>query len=95
MPRNLAMLGTLALVMLGLGLTGCSSTRSSVNAPVTARAVDLSRYAGRWFEIARLPMRLWLLARTPTIPEPRYEALVATANQLGFDPSRLLKTPQR
>ena len=176
-----------ALVLLGLGLTGCSSTRSSVNAPTTAEAVDLSRYAGRWFEIARLPMRfqkaneaaiaeyhsnadgtisvrniairpdgsqhqilgyakvlnppentklavrfrtwfgplipvpregnywilhveenyqeaivgtptrkyLWLLARTPTIPEARYQELVAKAEHLGFDTSRLLKAPHR
>jgi lipocalin len=38
---------------------------------------------------------LWLLARMPTIPEPRYSARVAKADQLGFDTSRLLKDPQR
>jgi len=38
---------------------------------------------------------LWLLARTPTIPEARHAALVARADQLGFDTSRLLKDPQR
>jgi apolipoprotein D and lipocalin family protein len=38
---------------------------------------------------------LWLLARTPTIPEPRYAALGAKADQLGFDTSRLLKAPPR
>jgi len=38
---------------------------------------------------------LWLLARTPTLPEPRYAALVARAGELGFDTSRLLKVPQR
>lgn len=37
---------------------------------------------------------LWLLARTPTLPEPRYAALVARAAGLGFDTSRLLKSPQ-
>ena len=37
---------------------------------------------------------LWLLARTPTIPEARYAALVAKADALGFDTSRLLKDPQ-
>ena len=187
MTRNLALLHPLALVLLGLGLTACSSTRSSVNAPATAETVDLSRYVGRWFEIARLPMPfqkaneaaiadygtnpdgtisvhniavrpdgsqrdirgyakvlnppentkltvrfktwfgplipvpregnywilhvdedyqeaivgtpnrkyLWLLARTPTIPEVRYQELVAKANQLGFNTSRLLKDPQR
>jgi apolipoprotein D and lipocalin family protein len=38
---------------------------------------------------------LWLLARTPTIPEARYQELVAKADHLGFDTSRLLKDPQR
>jgi apolipoprotein D and lipocalin family protein len=38
---------------------------------------------------------LWLLARTPTIPEARYQELVAKADHLGFDTSRLLKDLQR
>jgi apolipoprotein D and lipocalin family protein len=38
---------------------------------------------------------LWLLARTATIPEPRFAALVAKADGLGFDTSRLLRAPQR
>jgi apolipoprotein D and lipocalin family protein len=182
---RLAMLRPVALILLGLSLVSCSTTRSRVDAPVTAEAVDLSRYIGRWYEIARLPMPfqkaneaaiaeyganangtisvhniairpdgsqrdirgyakvlnppentkltvrfktwfgplipvprdgnywilhvdnhyeeaivgtpnrkyLWLLARTPTIPEANYEALVAKANQLGFDTSRLLRFP--
>jgi len=181
------MLRPVALVWLGLGLGSCSTTRSRVDPPVTAGTVDLSRYSGRWFEIARLPMRfqkaneaaiaeygtnadgtisvhniairpdgsqrdirgyakvlnppvntkltvrfktwfgplipvpkegnywilhvdehyqealvgtpnrkyLWLLARTPTISEARYAALVTKADQLGFDTSRLLKDPHR
>ncbi|MEI6674617.1 MAG: lipocalin family protein [Verrucomicrobiota bacterium] len=44
-----------ALVVLGLGLTSCSPTRP-LDAPATATRVELSRYTGRWFEIARLPM---------------------------------------
>lgn len=176
-----------ALVLLGLSLAACSSTKNQVAPPATAKGVDLNRYLGRWFEIARLPMPfqkaneaaiaeygsnadgtvsvhnialrpdgsqhdirgyakvlnppentrlavrfsnwfgplipvpkegnywilhvderyeeaivgtpnrkyLWLLARTATIPDPRYAALVARAEQLGFDVSRLLKDPQR
>ncbi len=38
---------------------------------------------------------LWLLARTPTISEARYAALVTKADQLGFDTSRLLRDPHR
>jgi apolipoprotein D and lipocalin family protein len=177
-----------ALVLLGLGLVSCSTTTTSrVDVPVPAAAVDLSRYAGRWYELARLPMPfqkaneaaiaeyaanadgtisvhniairpdgsqrdirgyakvlnppentklavrfktwfgplipvpkegnywifhvdehyheaivgtpnrkyLWLLARTPTIPDASYAALVAKASQLGFDTSRLLRDPLR
>jgi apolipoprotein D and lipocalin family protein len=183
-PR-LAMLHPLSLILLGLSLVSCSTTRSRVDAPVTAEAVDLSLYIGRWYEIARLPMPfqkvneaaiaeygahadgtisvhniairpdgsqrdirgyakvlnppentkltvrfktwfgplipvpkegnywilhvdedyeeaivgapsrkyLWLLARTSTISETRFEALVAKAQQLGFDTSRLLSVP--
>ena len=182
-----AILSCVALAFLGLGLVSCSSTGGRVDAPATAGVVDLSRYTGRWYEIARLPMpfqkadeaavaeygtnpdgtisvhniairpngsqrdirgyakvlnppqntklavrfktwfgplipvpkegnywifhvdedyqeaivgtpnrkHLWLLARTPTIPEARHAALVARADQLGFDTSRLLKDPQR
>jgi apolipoprotein D and lipocalin family protein len=185
MTSRLAMLHSLALVLLGLGLVSCSTTRSHVDAPATAGTVNLGRYTGRWYEIARLPMRfqkaneaaiaeygtntdgtisvhniairpdgsqrairgyakvlnppdntkltvrfktwfgplipvpkdgnywilhvdedyeeaivgtpsrkyLWLLARTPTIPEAHYEALVTKAHRLGFDTSRLLSVP--
>ena len=182
-----ALLSRMTAVLIALGLASCSSKSSSRAAPTTAAKVDLSRYAGRWFEIARLPVRfqkaneaaiaeygrstdgtvsvhnlairpdgsqhgihgsakvlnppentklavrfstwfgpfipipkegnywilhvdedyqeaivgtpdrryLWLLARTSTLPETRYAALVAKADRLGFDTSRLLKDPQR
>jgi apolipoprotein D and lipocalin family protein len=187
MTWSFAMLRPVALVLFGLGLVSCSTTRGRVDAPVTAEAVDLSRYIGRWYEIARLPMRfqkpneaaiaeygtnpdgtisvhniairpdgserdirgyakvlnppentkltvrfktwfgplipvpkdgnywilhvdedyeeaivgtpnrkyLWLLARTPTVPDAHYEALVAKADQLGFETYRLLGVPHR
>jgi len=34
---------------------------------------------------------LWILARTPTIPETRERALLARAEALGFDTSRLVR----
>lgn len=50
------MLRGIAVVLLGLGLTACGTTKPPLAPPATAKTVDLSRYAGRWFEIARLPM---------------------------------------
>ena len=185
-PAVLVMLRRAAVGLLGLGLVSYSTMRSHRDAPVTTKAVGLSRYAGRWFEIARPPLffqkanepamaeygsnpdgtvsvhnvairpdgtqrdirgyakvlnppentklavrfhtwfgplipvpkagnywilhvdeldqeamvgtpnrkHLWLLARTPAISEERYTALVARAEQLGFDLSRLIKDPQ-
>jgi len=178
------MLRGIAMVLMGLGLTSCCTMKSPLSPPATAKAVDLSRYAGRWFEVARLPMPfqkageaamaeygsnpggtisvhniairpdgsqhdirgyakvlnppentklavrfstwfgplipmpkegnywvihvddryqeaivgtpdrkyLWLLARTATISRPSYEGLVAKAEALGFDVSRLIRT---
>ena len=173
-----------AVFLIGFGLTSGCATKAPLASPATARTVDLSRYAGRWFEIARLPMPfqkadeaamaeygsnpdgtlsvhniairpdgsqhdirgyakvlnppentklavrfstwfgflipmpkegnywvlhvddryqeaivgtpnrkyLWLLARTPTISKPSYAGLVAKAEALGFDVSRLIRT---
>lgn len=43
-----------SLVTATMIFSACSSSREQP--PVTAAHVDLSRYAGRWYEIARLPM---------------------------------------
>jgi apolipoprotein D and lipocalin family protein len=185
-PRR-AILRHTVMVLFGLSLASCSSPKSRGDAPATATVVDLSRYTGRWHELARLPMPfqtaneaaiaeygtnadgtisvhniairpdgsqrdirgyakvlnppentkltvrfktwfgplipvpkegnywilyvdeqyeeaivgtpnrkyLWLLARATTIPEAGYAALVDKADQLGFNTSRLLKSPQR
>ncbi len=50
-----------AVLSVGLSLSACVTAPSpdEVRAPAPIRAVDLERfYAGRWLEIARLPMRL-------------------------------------
>jgi apolipoprotein D and lipocalin family protein len=187
MHSPLSLLHLTALMLLGLGLGACSSPVSHQDAPATATTVDLSRYTGRWYEIARLPLYfqkadeaalaeygtnadgtisvhnvairpdgsqreirgfatvlnppentklavrfstwfaflipvpkegnywilhvdenyqeaivgtpdrkyLWLLARTPKVSEQNYAALVARANQLGYDTSRLIRDPHR
>lgn len=38
---------------------------------------------------------LWIMARTPSIPEADYARLVALAGSLGYDTSRIRKVPQR
>ena len=38
---------------------------------------------------------LWVLSRTPSMPEPVYDAAIATAKANGFDTSRLQRTRQR
>lgn len=38
---------------------------------------------------------VWIMARTPTIPDEDYEALVRRIAELGYDPSRIRKVPQR
>lgn len=37
---------------------------------------------------------LWILSRTPTLDERTYSAILARIRNAGYDPERLLKTPQ-
>jgi apolipoprotein D and lipocalin family protein len=45
-----------SLVLLFLVLAGCAGSGSSDNPPRTVGQVDLQRYQGTWYELARLPM---------------------------------------
>ncbi|MEM8885404.1 MAG: lipocalin family protein [Planctomycetota bacterium] len=38
---------------------------------------------------------LWIMARTPTIPQAEYDKLVARAADLGYDTSKIRKVPQQ
>ena len=38
---------------------------------------------------------VWIMARTPTIEEARYAALVARVKAMGYDTAKLVKVPQR
>mgnify|MGYP001824604549 CR=1 FL=1 len=38
---------------------------------------------------------LWILSRTPTLPDATYDAIVKRIEELGYDTSRLEKMPQR
>ena len=37
---------------------------------------------------------IWIMARTPTLPEGTYQALVKKAAAQGYDPARIVKVPQ-
>ncbi|HOX55257.1 MAG TPA: lipocalin family protein [Candidatus Paceibacterota bacterium] len=76
------MLRPVGLFLLGRGLVSSSTTSRGLDAPATAASVDLSRYAGRWYEVARLPTRLQMANEAalaeygaPAISEARYEPL--------------------
>jgi apolipoprotein D and lipocalin family protein len=38
---------------------------------------------------------LWILSRTPTLPDGEYEALLAKVRAAGYDPDRLRRAPPR
>ena len=38
---------------------------------------------------------VWIMARTPTIPESEYEAIVDFVGGLGYDTSKIERVPQR
>ena len=51
-----AILNPAKLLLICLFLSSCSSLNAPWSPPATTKSVELRRYAGRWFEIARLPM---------------------------------------
>lgn len=37
---------------------------------------------------------LWILSRTPEMSDERYQSILQTVKEKGFDPNKLIKTPQ-
>lgn len=37
---------------------------------------------------------LWILSRTPTLPEKQFERIITQATAIGYDPSRIVRTPK-
>jgi apolipoprotein D and lipocalin family protein len=63
--------GVAAALLCSLGLLACSTTG---NAPLpTVEAVDLQRYAGDWYEIARLPNVFQSACASDTVARYRVE----------------------
>lgn len=84
----LRILMALAVILLpGTGAT--ASAQPSELPPLrTVAQVDLSRYLGRWYEIARLPnsfQKKCLNSREQTMDNALYEAILQRAGQQGFD----------
>ncbi|MFM8343866.1 MAG: lipocalin family protein, partial [Betaproteobacteria bacterium] len=38
---------------------------------------------------------VWIMARTPTLPDARYNDLVAKVKAMGYDTRKLVKVPQQ
>jgi apolipoprotein D and lipocalin family protein len=38
---------------------------------------------------------VWVMARTPTIPDADWERLTAIVKEAGYDPAKLRRVPQR
>lgn len=45
-----------AAAVLGCSMICCQTTSKQLSPPATVPSVDLSRYAGEWYEVARLPV---------------------------------------
>jgi apolipoprotein D and lipocalin family protein len=73
---------TVALILAGVILTGlvigCASTGRSADAPQTVSFVDLQRYAGLWYQVARYPHSF-----------QRRECAVSTARYTLLDDGRV------
>jgi apolipoprotein D and lipocalin family protein len=50
------MMRLLLVLLAGLVLAGCATSGEDPLAPKTANSVNLKRYQGTWYELARLPM---------------------------------------
>ena len=92
-PNNQASLmkifGVAVLAALCLTLAACASIGSREPLP-TASSVDLSRYAGTWYEIARLPM--WFQRHcvdSKAIYTTRHDGTVGVHNECVTDTGRL------
>ena len=68
---------TLAVMALGaLLLVGCANSGTGVAPPKTVESVDLERYQGTWYEVARLPM---FFQRNCVESEAHYRCLLYTS----------------
>lgn len=97
------LIGLICLIM----QCNLSCTQHIINKE-TVQTLDLHRYMGKWFEIARFDHRfehnlvgsntsdyLWLLSRTPTLPEEAILFLLTKAKERGYNTSMLKWVKQK
>ena len=83
-------------------LTGCAASMPPIR---TEASVDLSKFMGDWYVIANIPTFIekgrqqrdyvWIMARTPQIPDADYQALLTLLADEGYDISKIQKVPQQ
>jgi apolipoprotein D and lipocalin family protein len=75
----------LAIVVLMFGASAGLEASDVPDPLAVVPSVDLSRYAGKWYEIARLPNHM---------DDTIYDGIVTRIAESGFESSRLLRTRQ-
>ena len=76
----------LLALLLAAAVAGCAATPPPADAPRTVAAVDLGRYAGVWYEVARYPNRFedgdgLLCADVTATYTPRPDGRIGVANR--------------
>ncbi len=56
MSKGRTLIGLAAIVIAGLALAACATRDDGAPLPKTEGQVDLKRYTGTWYELARMPM---------------------------------------
>lgn len=78
-----------AAVALAALIAGCASTRRA-DAPATVESVDLERYAGLWYQVARSPH--WFQRREPALPEDAFAGIVDRLVERDFSREKIIRT---